>query len=171
MKATHIKGLTVLTLGTVLVIAGAMMLIRRFAADRLPLLDQSTFLAAREAWIEQRPSDYRITTEVTGRQPATYTVEVRGGQALNAMRNGQPLQDTRTFKTWTVDGMFGTMEYDVDRNAEAAASPPLYLGARFDPVWQFPAEYLRIEWGTSFEVAWRVTEFTLLSAFPDETAP
>ena len=135
--------------------------IRWMVVDPLPSLDAGRFAHARSAWEAAPAEDYRITTEVTGRQPAKYTVEVRLGRPRAAFRNGKPLSDARTFKTWTVDGMFATMEYDVDRNAEAQGSRPLHLAAEFDPQWHFPASYLRVEWGTSMEVAWRVTEFVV----------
>ncbi|MEM8678591.1 MAG: DUF6174 domain-containing protein, partial [Planctomycetota bacterium] len=150
-----------LTLLTILAVLGVMffLALRWFAGDRLSPLDLRRFNDARLAWEADPAEDYRITTEVMGRQPARYTVEVRLGRPRVAFRDGKPLKDQRTFQTWTVDGMFATMEHDVDRNAEAEGSLPLHLAAEFDPLWHFPAEYLRVEWGTSMEVAWRVTEF------------
>ena len=162
MKTSPARTLGWLAAAAVTVVTLFLLITKWFAAEQLPELNLETFESARSAWSDQRPRDYGITIEVTGRQPATYSVEVRDGQAVHALRNGKPLKDPRTFRTWTVDGMFETMEHDVYRNADVAGNEPLHLGARFDQRWQYPAEYLRIEWGTSMEVAWKVTEFALL---------
>jgi hypothetical protein len=133
-----------------------------------PLLTPELFEAAKSKWKEQQPSDYNIEVVVQGNQPATYYVEVRGGDAQLALRNGKPLAERRTFGTWSVPGMFATMSRDVDALARRAAGqqdrsvPNLNLRATFDPRYGYPAKYRRLEYRSSVEVAWEVTRFDVL---------
>lgn len=133
-----------------------------------PLLTPELFETAQAKWKEQQPRDYNIEVVVRGNQPATYYVEVRGGDALLALRNGKPLTERRTFGTWSVPGMFATMSRDVDALVRRAAGqqdksvPNLNLRATFDPRYGFPAKYRRLEYRSSVEVEWEVTRFDVL---------
>jgi hypothetical protein len=101
--------------------------------------------------------------EVTGSQPGAYRVLVADGEAQEAFRNGQPLQQHRTFETWSVPGMFSTIEADLTRQqgkASAGVSPArMTLRAEFDPEFGYPRKYRRIEWGQGIEVHWEVEKF------------
>lgn len=109
--------------------------------------------------------DYDIEVAVAGTQPATYEVRVRDGQAIEAFRNGKPLNQRRTFGTWSVPGMFSTMSRDVEaverreRGEADPSTPRLTLRAEFDPKYGYPKRYQRIEWGSPVEVTWQVTHF------------
>lgn len=134
------------------------------SGPRLPEIDQASLDAARKLWRDAGPSDYDIEVQVEGSQPAVYRVSVRGGTAASATRNGAPLDNPRTFATWSVPGMFGTVQSDVDHRRQ-----PIQLGpheehfvtplGRFDPTYGYPAAYRRIEWGGDVEVTWRVVSF------------
>jgi len=138
--------------------------------DRLPELTPDGFYAAQRLWSEAGPSSYDVTVEVLGRQAATYHVEVREKQVRLATRNGSPLKQQRTLGTWSVPGMFGTMQSDVD-NLEShlagtadATTPQVRLHARFDPQFGYPARYHRTElsrWKANQEVSWEVTSFVV----------
>jgi hypothetical protein len=141
--------------------------------DPTPELTPALFESARQRWKAAAPSDYDIEVRVEGPQAATYRVEVRGGQAAAAWRNGKPLRSVRTFGTWSVPGMFSTISRDVEtieRQAEGRADPaipPLILRAAFDSQYSFPQRYSRIEWGsrkgsTATAVTWEVVEFKAL---------
>lgn len=132
---------------------------------RLPELDRARFDAARAAWMQAALPSYDVTVEVTGRQAAVYSAQVRNGDTIAATRNGQPLKQKRTLRTWSVPGMFDTIESDVE-NIESVANgtarpgtPKLVLRARFHPDLNYPERYQRIQWGSSHEVTWRVVEF------------
>ncbi len=131
----------------------------------LPRLTPAAFDAAQERWAGNGPRDYNVEVVVEGRQPATYRTEVRGGEVQSAYRNGQPLTQARTMGTWTVPGMFATMETDVRRIEQAAAegtATSLILRAQFDPRYGYPARYHRTEtvrYGANPAVSWRVTLF------------
>ena len=91
-------------------------------------------------------------------------MEVRNGQAVRATRDGDELKDPRTLGTWSVPGMFDTMQSDVDHITEpipisARESHRVSPQAEFDTQYAYPRRYRRIEWGSSIEVGWEVTEF------------
>lgn len=130
-----------------------------------PKLTPEIFEAAQAKWKREQPQNYNIEIQVNGTQPATYYVEVRGGVAQLALRNGQPLRQMRTFSTWSVPGMFATMSRDVDALELRAAgrgdkfTPDLNLRATFDPRYGYPARYRRLQYQSSVEVEWEVTRF------------
>jgi hypothetical protein len=137
-------------------------------SDPAAPLAPADFSAARERWNAAAPPNYNIEVQVTGSQPAIYRVEVRDGVATAAFRNGLPLLQHRTFSTWSVPGMFGTMSRDVENVERYAAghadasTPRLTLRAQFDPRYSFPQRYRRIQWGSDIEVAWNVLKFEVL---------
>ena len=59
---------------------------------RLPTLTPAAFTEARQRWETHGPENYNVLATVSGRQPASYQVEVRGGKIRTALRNGQPLR-------------------------------------------------------------------------------
>jgi hypothetical protein len=141
--------------------------------DGTPLLTPDEFEQAHRRWQAATPADYDIEIEVSGPQAAVYRVEVRGGQPQAAWRNGNPLNQRRTFGTWSVPGMFSTISRDVEALERRAAgqappgSPELILRAEFDPQFHYPRRYRRTEWGsrkgsTAQEVKWVVKEFRVL---------
>jgi hypothetical protein len=146
----------------------ALYLLRQANRDPTPTLTPELFHAAHERWKAIAPLNYNIEIHVTGSQPATYSVEVRGGEPQAAWRNGEPLTTRRTFGTWSVPGMFSTISRDIEaieRHAAGKAdrfTPRLTLRAQFDPTHHYPKRYRRIQQWSTVEVAWEVTEFHLL---------
>jgi len=149
-------------------IVPALFVLRLANRDPTPPLTPELFRAAHERWKARAPAEYDIEVRVTGSQPATYRVEVRGGEAQAAWRNGEPLNSRRTFGTWSVPGMFSTISRDieaVERHATGKAerfTPRLTLRAEFDPKYSYPARYRRIQQWSTVEVAWEVTEFRVV---------
>ena len=129
----------------------------------IPELTRSEFDRALSKWNSSEPSRYSITTTVVGRQPATYSVAVANGDVVVALRNDHPLKDQRTLGTWSVPGMFRTIEHDLiaieSDAANGVASSDLHLRAEFDPQWGFPTRYLRVEWTSGAQVSWSVDQF------------
>jgi hypothetical protein len=151
-------------------LAGAlvtMAILRWQLADPTPSLTEESFRAARQRWDERAPDNYDVEVKVEGRQPATYRVQVRGGRSIAAFRNGQPLTQQRTFGTWSVPGMFGTIRRDLAqiekrRSGQAdRTTPQLTLRASFDPQWGYPRRYLRMEAGSTQDVSWDVIRFDI----------
>lgn len=138
-------------------------------SQRPAVLTAADFEVAKKKWEERRLANYDIEIVVKGAQPATYTVEVRDGTAIKALRNGNPLTQQRTFATWSVDGMFGTMESDVasleqqkTQQAKTGELPTLMLRAEFDPMYGFPKRFFRADWQRNLETSWTVTRFEAL---------
>jgi hypothetical protein len=128
-------------------------------------LTREDFEIAQQRWTRSGPASYDISIKVVGRQPALYQVQVRSGDVVSATIDGRPLKQRRTFDTWSVPGMFGTIERDLEHVEEFTASGPrpnlprLTLRATFDSNYGFPRRYRRLEWGTDRDVIWEVREF------------
>ena len=136
--------------------------------NRMPPLKSADWQQARDHWNSAGVKSYDLEVTVTGRQAATYAVQVRDGEVLGATRDGQMLPQKRTWSTWTVEGMFETISRDLDsveRHAQGRAlpgTPNLQLRALFDPQLGYPQRYLRTEMvrlGANPEVSWNVTRF------------
>lgn len=148
------------------------------AGRRDPLITRPAFDQAQSRWKGAGIRDYDVEIVVTGTQPATYRVEVRDGHAISAARNGVPLTQPRTFATWSIDGMFGTIETDV-RATEKAAGPPsstatatsptLILRGRFEVERGLPESYFRADWRLNQEVSWRISRFEPIAGGTSET--
>jgi hypothetical protein len=147
-----------------------LLVMRQVNYDPTPSLTPEIFHAAHEHWKSHKIPSYDIEVKVTGPQAATYRVEVRGGDAVAAWRNGQPLMQHRTFGTWSIPGMFSTISRDIEAIEKAAANRqqrPLILRAEFHPQFGYPDHYRRIDNGSrkgsdSITVSWDVTEFRVV---------
>ena len=92
---------------------------------RLPEIDQAKLDEAAARWEVNAPESYNVTVAVTGPRAAQYYVEVRDGKATKALRDGSPLTDARTMGTWSVPGMFDTIQADVEH-----ATEPIQISAK-----------------------------------------
>jgi hypothetical protein len=101
--------------------------------------------------------------ELRGAQPGRVQVTVRNRVVAAETRDGRVPKE-HTWETWTVPGMFNTIETDMEiaENPEQAiqASPGTkwQLRCEFDPVTGLPRRYHRLASGGP-EVYWRVTRF------------
>jgi hypothetical protein len=135
--------------------------------DPSPEFTRAEFEAAQRRWERSGPPDYDIAVEVVGRQPAVYRVEVRGGEVTSATIDGRPLKQRRTWSTWSVPGMFATMETDVSNRERFTSgkgdrfTPNLTLRAAFHPTYGYPQRYRRIEWETDRDMIWEVKDFRI----------
>ncbi len=166
--------LAVFVAGTLAVILLAVVALAVAMSRAIPVLTTQRFDEAKAQWDQIGPADYDITINVSGNQPAVYRVEVRQRQAISATHNGHPLTDNRTFSTWSVPGMFGTMGRDVETNRQAVAAStavPLFLRAEFDPNFGFPQRYLRADERSELKLeqrqmsttSWNVVEFEIVT--------
>jgi hypothetical protein len=138
----------------------------------VPELTTETFAAAVQRWDSDAPTSYAIETQVKGLQPATYSVEVRDGKVIGASRNGSALRDQRTLGTWSVPGMFGTIESDLQTNADAERDQaPLELRAEFHPQFGYPQRYVRLAWGSKITTSWEVHSFAIDRHENDSNTP
>lgn len=141
--------------------------------NRLTELTPERFYAAQAQWEQSGPPSYNIRVVVTGRQASTYEVQVRDRTVISALRDGYPLTQQRTWATWSVPGMFGTILSDVrnleqhQRGTATAATPNVQLRARFEPTYSYPQRYYRSEssrWQANQDVSWEVVEFTIVNS-------
>lgn len=154
-------------LGSAIGLLGAVAILVVLSWNRPTELTRSEFDAAQQRWRAAAIDDYDIEIMVTGIRAATYRVQVRGGNPASATIDGRALKNRRTFGTWSVPGMFNTIESDVEhverRLTEAdPRSARLTLFATFDELHGYPKKYHRIEWGeagSDSEVTWEVTVF------------
>ena len=141
--------------------------------NRLPEMTPETFYAAQQKWSGSGIGSYDLTVVVSGRQPARYQIEIRSGQVERATRNEIPLQQARTQGTWSVPGMFTTIQSDVDnleKHVQGTAdrsTPQLLLRAEFHPDFGYPIQYRRTElrkWGNNLEASWVVQFFQVVTS-------
>ncbi len=178
-------------LGTAFGAVSAWIVVVAWRYDPSPRISRQELVQAQKLWEESGPENYDVVVQVTGPQEATYWVEVRGGEAVRATRNDYPLTQRRTFDTWTVPGMFATIEEDInniEKVAEGNAEPQtphITVRGAFDPQYGYPDWYHRIEsteqqqgsWAhrigqpgatqsgsaeTGVEMTFRVTQFTVV---------
>ncbi len=130
------------------------------SGERLPPISRQQFEAAKLKWRSVAIENYDIVVNVVGRQSAVYRVEVRDGEVATATRNGHALRQPRTWGSWTVDGMFGTMEIDFN-NIERVASgdidpftPRVSVFGRFDAQNGLPLRFRRVMSGFGQEQSW-----------------
>ena len=159
-----------LMVGTLVGLVVTLAILRWNVADPTPALTAEALREARERWRQAGPADYDVEIRVQGPQPGTYRVQVRGGQATSAFRNDRPLAQQRTFGTWSVPGMFNTIARDVEQVERRASgnadrfTPDLTLRASFDPKYGYPRRYVRMEAGSTLDVSWEVTSFSIIQA-------
>ncbi len=157
-KSKRLPGWGLWFVAMILVVSiGGVFLIR---ARRLPSLDREVFDLARSHWHENGLTDYEVEVTVTGRQPGVYTVKVEKSIAVESSMDGRALTRPRTFGTWAVDGMFETLQRDLDSNE---IDDNLMLGAVFDETYGYPLRYERLEMKTGVHdsLRWEVTRFAV----------
>lgn len=130
----------------------------------LPQIQPADLAQAQERWRANEVKDYDAVIVLGGRQTGTLKIEVRGGEPQSLSRNGTPLKEPRTWRPWTVPGMFETLETDFENAAKPAekfgsAEVQVVLRAKFDSVYGFPRRYLHQVYGRHDDLTWEVTEF------------
>jgi len=119
-------------------------------------------------WENAAPESYDIEVRLVTTQTETHRVQVRDGEVAGYWRNGTPMNKRRTIETWTVPGMFSTIERDVEnvvqveRGESDANTPQLTLWGTFHPQYGFPQTYRRIQWGSDTDVSWQVVQFEVV---------
>ena len=129
-------------------------------AKELSVVDEATVDKARSEWDSLNITDYRIKVEVVGPNPGVYEVDVAGGVPVTSTFKGKPLTDDRTKGTWTVPGMFRTIDLDLYyRSQNDRPDDRLLVKAAFDPEYHFPARFQRHDFDARTSVTWEVLEF------------
>ncbi|WP_425618715.1 DUF6174 domain-containing protein [Anatilimnocola sp. NA78] len=154
-----------LVAGMLLGAIASLLVLRSLYAERIPEISPADYYAAKEKWKANEVANYDIEVQVSGTQEGKYRVEVRNGEAIAAWANGFPQSKQRTFVTWSVPGMFGTMSRDIEvlekhtAGKADATTPRITMRAEFDEKHGYPVRYRRIQWGSSVQMIWQVTKF------------
>ena len=134
-----------------------------FVVERIPLLTESELNGAKKRWQEHGPASYDMDIELRGAQPGNVQVNVRNRVVTAETRDGRVPKE-HTWETWTVPGMFNTMETDMEiaedpeQAIQAAPGTKWQLRSEFDPMLGIPRRYHRLA-TSGPDVYWRVTRF------------
>ncbi|MEX0936696.1 MAG: DUF6174 domain-containing protein [Pirellulales bacterium] len=134
-----------------------------FRQDVPRLTDRSLELAI-DRWREHGPESYTMEIELGGMRPGTVHLEVRDGEVTAMQRDGYT-PERRVWETWSVPGMFDTIDRELqiaEAPAEEAQFPPgtqFELRAEFDARLGYPRRFRRMVLGEGTEVSWQVTRF------------
>jgi hypothetical protein len=129
----------------------------------VPRLSQPEFDAAVKRWKQRGPASYDCDIVILGNRPGSVQMQVRGGQATSMVRDGLTPKARRTWDAWTVEGMFDTIERELEiardpKQTVGGSSPPV-LYAKFDDRLGYPAIFRRSVPGAQQDMAWEVTRF------------
>ncbi len=155
---------TLFVLGSIaFVLASLVLAIEFFVVERIPLLAESELIGAKKRWQEHGPVSYDMDIEIRGAQPGRVQINVRNRVVATETRDGRVPKE-HTWETWTVPGMFNTLETDMEiaENPEQAIQAPpgtkWQLRCEFDPVLGIPRRYQRLA-SDGPDVYWRVKRF------------
>jgi Family of unknown function (DUF6174) len=150
-----------------LILVAGIVLLQVFVADRIPELTEAQLEAAEQLWKQHGPSNYDLDLELRGAQPGNVHIEVRNHVVAATTRNGR-IPPAWTWDTWSVPGMFETLEQDLqtaedpEREIQAAPGTHWWLRCEFDQRYGIPRRYHRQVSSNGPEVYWHVTRFKAL---------
>src|SRR6187399_762431 len=144
---------TLFVLGSIaFALASLVLAVEFFVVERIPLLTQSDFDGAKKRWQEHGPVSYDLDIELRGAQPGRVQVNVRNRVVIAETRDGRVPKE-HTWDTWTIPGMFDTLETDMEiaedpvQAIAAAPGTKWQLWCEFDPVLGYPRRYHRVASG------------------------
>ena len=118
---------------------------------------------ARARWEHANIDTYRLAIRVHGRQQNEHRVVVREGKVVHMTTNGVKPPE-RTFKEWSVAGMFAILERELMSRAEGVhggSSDSVVLQVHFDDDRGYPLHFLRHIMGQRQGIEWEVTSFVV----------
>jgi Family of unknown function (DUF6174) len=145
-------------------IAGALILLRVFVAERIPELTEARLQHAEELWERAGPASYVMDLVLRGAQPGVVHIEVQSGEITAMTRNGRTPPE-RTWRVWSVPGQFETLERELQLAEDpvhemgAVAGTQIRVRCEFDAKYGFPRKYHRHMSAGGPEVFWQVTKF------------
>jgi hypothetical protein len=159
----RVVGVLLGTIFSLTVVAGFWIAVGR---ERTPAVTAERLAEAMALWEQNGPSSYEIETELQTRQTEIHRVRVDGKVVVAYWRNGTEMKRRRTIDTWSVPGMFSTIQRDVE-NVERVKSgtadqttPRLSIWGTFDPKYGYPDTYRRVQLGADSAVSWKVLKFS-----------
>jgi hypothetical protein len=155
---------TLFVLGSIaFALASLVLSLEFFVVERIPLLTQSDLDAAKKRWQEHGPVSYDMEIQLRGAQPGRVKVNVRD-RVVAAEARDERIPKEHTWETWSVPGMFNTIETDMEiadnpeQAIQAAPGTKWQLRCEFDAATGLPRRYHRMA-SNGPEVYWRVTRF------------
>jgi hypothetical protein len=155
---------TLFVLGSIaFALACLVLALELFVVQRIPLLSEPDLVAAKKRWQEHGPVSYDMDIELRGAQPGHVEINVRNRVVTAETRDGRVPKE-HTWETWTVPGMFNTLETDMEiaenpqQAIQAVPGTTWQLRCEFDPVLGIPRRYYRMASGGP-DVYWRVKRF------------
>jgi Family of unknown function (DUF6174) len=145
-------------------VACVLFLVWFLLAERIPVMTEESVAAAEKLWDANGPASYDMDITIRGAQPGQVHIEVRDDK-VTAMTRDNLAPPDRTWDTWTVPGMFNTLDQEFalatnpDHENQAAPGSQVWLRCQFDPKVGYPAVYHRVMTGGGPEVYWQVTKF------------
>jgi hypothetical protein len=124
-------------------------------------MSATDFEAAVSRWNERGLKNYEMELEGNFDIKGKLHVAVRNGEVTSMSLDGQP-SPARIWEYWSVNGLFGIIRRDLDRNEAAAKNPggplpqPVLQQAEFDPELGFPRRYQRSEISSGQSGDWRI---------------
>ncbi len=153
-------------LGFLLAVAGCLALMLGVLRDDIPQLTADTLRKAEATWQEHAPASYLMNVRVGGAQVSSIQVEVRNHEVLRPPTvNGRPVEERRTWDTWTIKGQFKTLHRELELAEDPAGqmdvgpNVQLRLRAEFDPEFGYPRRYERLVIGDAPAIHWEVLQF------------
>ena len=144
-------------------IAGAITLYVALRADGTELT-RADWDAARARWRNASIRGYIIEIETRGLRPALHRVVVAQGKVVERTTDGE-LAPARVHGTWSVDGMFDTLDMELRNRANPKipygvdSADQVVTRVVFDKKYGFPRSYLRHVLGRTGSIEWVVKSF------------
>jgi uncharacterized protein DUF6174 len=136
--------------------------------SRLSELTPDTLRAAQAQWEKSGPASYRMVVETTGDriEKSKYEVTVRAKTVIKLVRNGSPLQPEAGDNSYTVEGLFRTLDQEIELKGKpqllgAPAGFSSYPMARFDSSTGRLLQFQRSVGGTKNNIEIIVREFEI----------
>jgi len=149
--------------------ASVLLLLLMFGCSRIPVLTPDTLHAAQTRWEKSGPGNYRMVVETSGDHMETsrYEVTVRAKAVVKLERNGNSLQTEAGGNSYTVEGLFHTMDQEIDLQVkpQLLGAPPGYASypmASFDGATGRLLRFQRSVGGTRNSIEIVVREFEIL---------
>lgn len=149
--------------------APTLLLLLLFGCSRISELTPEALQSAQAQWEKSGHASYRMVVETSGDHMDTskYEVVVRAKSVVKLERNGSPLQPEAGGNSYTVEGLFHTLDQEIDLKGkpQLLGAPPGYSSypmASFDAATGRLLRFQRSVGGTKNSIEIIVREFEIL---------
>jgi len=146
-----------------------LLLLLLWGCSRLSELTPEALRAAQAQWEKSGPASYRMVVETSGDHMDTskYEVRVKAKSVVTLERNGSPLEPKAGGNSYTVEGLFKTLDQEIDLKGkpQLLGAPPGYASypmASFDASTGRLLRFQRSVGGTKNSIEIYVREFEVL---------